>query len=293
MIIRRVFLIVLDSFGIGAEPDAAEFGDAATVNTLASCATSDKLNVPNMQKLGLFNIDGVEVGEKQDYFAGSIARLQEASKGKDTTTGHWEIAGVISEKAMPTYPEGFPPEIIEKLENAFGRKIICNKPYSGTKVIHDYGEEHMKTGALIVYTSADSVLQIAAHEDIVPPEELYKYCRQARSIMCGEHAVGRIIARPFEGTYPEFDRTPRRHDFSLEAPEDTVLDMLKVTGNSVLGIGKIPDIFADRGITRKVPINGNVDGMNKALEWVDNDFFGLCFINLVDFDMKQFFSAKA
>ena len=286
MIIRRVFLIVLDSFGIGAEPDAAEFGDAATVNTLASCATSDKLNVPNMQKLGLFNIDGVEVGEKQDYFAGSIARLQEASKGKDTTTGHWEIAGVISEKAMPTYPDGFPPEIIEKLENAFGRKVICNKPYSGTKVIHDYGEEHMKTGALIVYTSADSVLQIAAHEDIVPPEELYKYCRQARSIMSGEHAEGRIIARPFEGTYPEFDRTPRRHDFSLEAPEDTVLDMLKVTGNSVIGIGKIPDIFADRGITRKVPINGNVDGMNKALEWVDNDFFGLCFINLVDFDMK-------
>lgn len=286
MIIKRVFLIVLDSFGIGAEPDAAEFGDADTVNTLASCATSDKLNVPNMQKLGLFNIDGVEVGEKQEYFTGSVARLQEASKGKDTTTGHWEIAGVISEKAMPTYPDGFPPEIIEKLENAFGRKVICNKPYSGTKVIHDYGEEHMKTGALIVYTSADSVLQIAAHEDIVSPEELYGYCRQARSIMCGEHAVGRIIARPFEGNYPEFDRTSRRHDFSLEAPADTVLDMLKVTGNSVIGVGKIPDIFADRGITRKVPINGNVDGMNKALEWADNDFFGLCFINLVDFDMK-------
>lgn len=286
MIIKRVFLIVLDSFGIGAEPDAPEFGDAMTVNTLASCYSTGKLNVPNMQKIGLFNIDGVEVGEKAEEMLGSVARLQEASKGKDTTTGHWEISGVISHKAMPTYPDGFPPDVIAKLEEAFGRKILCNKPYSGTKVIHDFGQEHIDTGALIVYTSADSVLQIAAHEEIVPPDELYKYCRQARSIMQGEHGVGRIIARPFIGKYPDFERTSNRHDFSLEPSADTVLDMLKVTGNSVIGVGKIPDIFAHRGITREVPIKSNEDGMNKTLEWQKNEFFGLCFVNLVDFDMK-------
>lgn len=286
MMIRRVFLIVLDSFGIGAEPDAPAFNDAMTVNTLRSCASSPKFDVPNMKKLGLFNIDTVDVGDKPDWFAGTVARLQEASKGKDTTIGHWEIAGIVSETPLPTYPNGFPPEIIEKLENAFGRKVLCNKPYSGTKVIADYGKEHVETGALIVYTSADSVLQIAAHEEVVPLDDLYKYCRQARSIMSGEHSVGRIIARPFVGTYPEFTRTPHRHDYSMEPPADTVLDMLKVTGNSVIGVGKISDIFAGKGLTRSVPIESNDDGMVKTLEFVRSEFYGLCFVNLVDFDMK-------
>lgn len=286
MIIKRIFLIVLDSFGIGAEPDAEEFGDAATVNTLASVAASDKFNVPNMKKMGLFNIDGVTVGEKEKEPIASFARLQEMSKGKDTTIGHWEIAGVVSDTPLPTYPDGFPEDVIKQLESAFGRKVICNKPYSGTQVIQDYGREHMETGALIVYTSADSVLQIAAHEDIVPVEQLYEYCRQARRIMTGEHSVGRIIARPFAGEYPNFERTPRRHDYSMEPPGDTILDLLKVAGNSVVSIGKINDIFAGKGISRHMSIEDNIDGMNKALAELERDFYGLCFVNLVDFDMK-------
>lgn len=286
MIIKRIFLIVLDSFGIGAEPDAGEFGDAATVNTLASVAASDKFNMPNMKKMGLFNIDGVTVGEKEKEPIASFARLQEMSKGKDTTIGHWEIAGVVSDTPLPTYPNGFPEDVIKQLESAFGRKVICNKPYSGTQVIQDYGREHMDTGAIIVYTSADSVLQIAAHEDIVPVEQLYEYCRQARRIMTGEHSVGRIIARPFVGEYPNFERTPRRHDYSMEPPGDTILDLLKVAGNSVVSIGKINDIFAGRGISRHMSIEDNIDGMNKALAELERDFYGLCFVNLVDFDMK-------
>ena len=286
MLIKRIFLIVLDSFGIGAEPDAGEFGDAATVNTLASVAASDKFDMPNMKKMGLFNIDGVTVGEKEKEPIASFARLQEMSKGKDTTIGHWEIAGVVSDTPLPTYPNGFPEDVIKQLESAFGRKVICNKPYSGTQVIQDYGREHMETGALIVYTSADSVLQIAAHEDIVPVEQLYEYCRQARRIMTGEHSVGRIIARPFVGEYPNFERTPRRHDYSMEPPGDTILDLLKVAGNSVVSIGKINDIFAGKGISRHMSIEDNIDGMNKALAELERDFYGLCFVNLVDFDMK-------
>ncbi|WP_027405894.1 phosphopentomutase [Anaerovibrio sp. RM50] len=286
MIFKRIFLIVLDSFGIGAEPDAGDFGDADTVNTLKSVMTSDKLNIPNLKKLGLFNIDGVEDGEKETEPGASFARLQEASKGKDTTIGHWEIAGVVSDTPLPTYPDGFPADIIEKLEETFGRKVICNKPYSGTQVIHDFGKEHMETGALIVYTSADSVLQIAAHEDVVPVEQLYEYCKQARKIMTGEHSVGRIIARPFIGEFPNFERTPRRHDYSMEPPKDTILDLLKVAGNSVVSIGKINDIFAGRGISRHVAITSNEDGMEKAIAEVAKDYYGLCFVNLVDFDMK-------
>ena len=286
MIFKRIFLIVLDSFGIGAEPDANEFGDADTVNTLKSVMTSDKLNIPNMKKLGLFNIDGVKDGEKELNPDASFARLQEASKGKDTTIGHWEIAGLVSDTPLPTYPDGFPKEVIEKLEAAFGRKVICNKPYSGTQVIHDYGKEHMETGALIVYTSADSVLQIAAHEDVVPVEQLYEYCKEARKIMSGEHSVGRIIARPFIGEFPNFERTPRRHDYSMEPPGDTILDLLKVAGNSVVSIGKINDIFAGRGISRHVAITSNEDGMEKAIAELDRNYYGLCFVNLVDFDMK-------
>ena len=286
MVIKRVFLIVLDSFGIGAEPDAPEFGDALSVNTLASVYKSPEFNVPNMKRLGLFNIDGVECEPKPDHFLGAIARLREASKGKDTTIGHWEIAGIISETPLPVYPDGFPADIIAKLEEAFGRKILCNKPYSGTQVIKDYGQEHIDTGALIVYTSADSVLQIAAHEEIVPPDELYRYCRQARSIMCGEHSVGRIIARPFIGEYPDFERTPNRHDFSMEPPGDTLLDMLKFSGNTTIGIGKISDIFAGRGLSHSIPIKNNIDGMEKVIQQQSKDYYGLCFANLVDFDMK-------
>ena len=286
MVVRRAFLIVLDSFGIGAEPDAGDFGDAATVNTLASVASSDKFHVPNLQKLGLFNIDGVSCGEKQLKPAGAFGRMQESSRGKDTTVGHWEIAGVITDKPLPTYPQGFPPEVVEQLETAFGRKIICNKPYSGMQVIHDYGKEHLATGALIVYTSADSVLQIAAHESIVPPEELYDYCRKARQIMTGAHGVGRIIARPFEGDFPNYVRTPRRHDYSIEPPQNTLLDMIKMTGNSVISVGKINDIFAGRGISRHMPMVDNQDGMAQTIAQLEKNFFGLCFTNLVDFDMK-------
>ena len=281
---KRVFLIVLDSFGVGEMPDANDFGDKGA-NTLRSCFNTGILNVPNMQKLGLFNIDGVDVGEKTPAPAGAFMRISERSKGKDTTTGHWEIAGCVSEKAFPTFPDGFPPEIIEKFEKATGRKVLCNKPYSGTKVIADYGEEHIKTGALVVYTSADSVFQIAAHESVVPVEELYEYCRMAREILTGDYAVGRVIARPFEGEYP-FARTSRRHDFSLTPPKDTALDVLSRNGKDVIGIGKIYDIFAGKGITQCDRKIGNGEDMKITSDYQNRDFSGLCFTNLVDFDMQ-------
>lgn len=281
---KRVFLIVLDSFGAGEMPDAADFGDKGA-NTLLSCFNTGKLCVPNMQKLGLFNISGVEFGERYGAPTGAFMRISERSKGKDTTTGHWEIAGCTSEKAFPTYPEGFPQQIIERFEKATGRKTLCNKPYSGTKVIADYGREHMKTGALIVYTSADSVFQIAAHESVVSVDKLYKYCEEARKILTGEHAVGRVIARPFEGEYP-FTRTPRRHDFSLTPPKDTVLDILAKKGKDVISIGKIYDIFAGKGITRCDRVIGNKADMKATEHYADEDFNGLCFTNLVDFDMQ-------
>jgi phosphopentomutase len=282
---RRAYIIVLDSYGIGQAPDAAEFGDGEC-HTLQTIVRSTQYNTPNMKRLGLFNIEGVECGEKELAPIGAYGRLQERSRGKDTTIGHWEIAGIVSETPLPTYPEGFPADVIARLEKALGRKIICNKPYSGTKVIEDYGQEHERTGALIVYTSADSVLQIAAHENIVPPEKLYEYCRIARSVMTGQHSVGRIIARPFEGKYPDYERTPRRHDFSMQPPAETMLDALQGKDFATIGIGKISDIFAARGIGRHIGINGNTDGMDKAIATLDDDFCGLCFVNLVDFDMK-------
>lgn len=281
---KRVFLIVLDSFGVGEMPDAADFGDKGA-NTLRSCFNTGHLNVPNMQKLGLFNIDGVEVGEKCDFPTGAYLKIAERSKGKDTTTGHWEIAGCVSEKAFPTFPNGFPPEVIEKFEKATGRKVLCNLPYSGTKVIADYGEEHMKTGALIVYTSADSVFQIAAHEDVVPVDKLYKYCELAREILTGDCAVGRVIARPFEGKHP-FTRTSRRHDFSLTPPKDTALDILQKNGKDVIGVGKIYDIFAGKGITLCDRVIGNNADMKVTENYRSKDWNGLCFTNLVDFDMQ-------
>jgi len=286
MNINRVFLIVLDSVGIGGALDAKNFGDD-NPNTLKSIVASKKFHTPNLARLGLFNIDDINFGQQEKNPCGSFARVCEASQGKDTTIGHWEIAGIISERPLPTYPEGFPPEVIAELEKNFGRKIICNKPYSGTQVIHDFGREHEATGALIVYTSADSVLQIAAHERIVPVEELYNFCRTARKIMQGVRSVGRIIARPFVGEYPNYERTPRRHDFSLTPPKETVLDALQKNNLATIGIGKIQDIFAGRGISRSLGVNvDNSDGMNKTLQLMDEDFRGLCFVNLVDFDMK-------
>lgn len=282
----RVFLIVLDSFGVGNAPDAAAFGDEGS-NTFKACFDSGKLNIPNMKKLGLFNIDGVDFGEREKEPLGAYARLVEESAGKDTTIGHWEIAGIISEKPLPVFPNGFPDEIIKEFERRTGRKTLCNKPYSGTEVIKDYGEEHMKTGALIVYTSADSVFQVAANENVVPVKKLYEYCEIARDILKGDYAVGRVIARPFVGTSPEnFARTSNRHDFSLLPPSKTMLDILKDNGKDVLSVGKIIDIFAGQGITAFIRTVSNADGMVKTAEFQKKDFDGLCFVNLVDFDMK-------
>ncbi len=280
---KRVFLIVLDSFGIGAMPDAETFGDIG-VDTLGSVAKSPYFSMPNMAKMGLFNIDGIKHGEPVKTPLASYARMTEASNGKDTTIGHWEITGVISKQPLPTYPNGFPDEIIEKFKEATGRGVLCNAPYSGTEVIKEYGEEHMKTGDLIVYTSADSVFQIAAHEEVVPVETLYEYCKMARKMLVGKHGVGRVIARPFIGEPGNFIRTTRRHDFSLNPPAPTMLDMLKEAGKSVIGVGKINDIFAGCGITEYVYTKGNADGIEKTLEYMDKDFEGLCFVNLVDFD---------
>ena len=282
---KRVFLIVLDSFGIGYEPDADKFGDVGA-NTLASIAKDPGFQVPNMARLGLFNLDGVCCGEPVHPVAGSCARLREASNGKDTTIGHWEIAGIESDRALPTYPDGFPPEVIQQFEKLTGRKVLCNKPYSGTEVLKDYGEEHMRTGALIVYTSADSVFQVAAHEQVVPLEQLYAYCQMARDMLKGEHGVGRVIARPFVGSCAaDFKRTSNRHDYSLKPPAKTMLDYLKAAGKDVIGVGKIYDIFDGEGLTEKIRTSGNTEGIKVMLELADRDFEGLAFINLVDFDM--------
>ena len=282
---KRVFLIVLDSFGIGAEPDAALFGDEGT-NTLASIVGSPRYHTPNLQKLGLFNIEGVTCGTPAAQPQGAFARLQEASNGKDTTIGHWEIAGVQSPRALPTYPNGFPPEVIAEFERLTGRKVLCNLPYSGTEVIRDYGEEHLRTGDLIVYTSADSVFQIAAHEDVVPLEQLYEYCALARQMLRGEHGVGRVIARPFVGTCKEdFKRTSSRHDYSLEPPCPTMLDFIQKAGQDVIAVGKIHDIFAGQGDTESIRTHGNAEGIQVTLDLADRDFEGLAFVNLVDFDM--------
>ena len=281
---KRVFLIVLDSFGVGAMEDAPAYGDF-DVNTIRSVASSARFQVPNMKKMGLFNIEGVHVGEKVSAPTAAIARAKEASKGKDTTIGHWEISGICSKRPLPTYPDGFPKEILDEFSKRTGRGVLCNQPYSGTVVIQEYGEEHMRTGDLIVYTSADSVFQIAAHEEIVPVEQLYEYCRIAREILQGEHGVGRVIARPFIGPCAgEFTRTANRHDFSIEPPEITMLDQLKANGKDVIAVGKINDIFAGKGIKEFVYTKGNAEGIERTLEYLEKDFEGLCFVNLVDFD---------
>lgn len=282
---KRVFLIVLDSFGIGEMPDAADYGDKGT-NTLKSISKSPYFKMDNMKKMGFFNIDGVVFLEGVDKPTATYARMREVSKGKDTTIGHWEIAGINSKRPLPTYPDGFPKEVLDEFSKAVGRGVLCNKPYSGTTVINEFGDEHVKTGDLIVYTSADSVFQVAAHEDVVPVEELYEICRTARKILVGEHGVGRVIARPFIGEgNGNYTRTSRRHDFSLEPPATTMLDQLKAAGKDVLAVGKINDIFAGKGITDYVYTSGNPDGIEKTLQWMDRDFDGLCFVNLVDTDM--------
>ena len=282
---KRVFVIVLDSFGIGAEPDAAAFGDEGT-NTLAAIAGDPNFNCPNMGKMGLFNLDGVTVGQKCDAPIGAFARLQEQSMGKDTTIGHWEIAGVVSPKPLPTFPDGFPAELIAEYEAKTGHKVLCNKPYSGTQVLKDYGEQAMAEDALIVYTSADSVFQVAANEELVPVPELYRYCEIAREMLKGEYGVGRVIARPFLGkTADTFYRTTNRHDLSLKPPRATMLDVLKNAGKDVIAVGKIYDIFDGEGVTEKIKTTGNTNGIafTKALQ--TRDFEGLAFVNLVDFDM--------
>jgi phosphopentomutase len=282
---KRVFLIVLDSCGIGEAPDSAAFGDSGT-NTLRAISKSKNFHIENMKEMGYFNIDGVDYLEGVKNPTGAYGKISELSKGKDTTVGHWEIAGIISNKPLPTYPKGFPNEIINEFSSLTGRGVLCNKTYSGTKVIDDYGEEHLKTGKLIVYTSADSVFQIAANESIIPVEELYEYCRIARKILTGENGVGRVIARPFIGSKKgEFTRTAKRHDFSLEPPKKTMLDYISEAGLETLSVGKIYDIFAGKGITEHVFTSGNKEGMERTLEYMQKDFEGLCFTNLVDFDM--------
>lgn len=281
---KRVFLIVLDSFGIGNMPDAARFGDEGS-DTLLSISRSEKFSIPNMAELGMFNIDDVTCGEKAAFPKGSFARIREASNGKDTTIGHWEIAGVESARPLPVYPDGFPDDVIEKYKQLTGKNVVCNKPYSGTEVIAKYGKEHLETGDLIVYTSADSVFQVAAHEDIVPVEKLYEYCQIARDMLVGEHAVGRVIARPFvTDENGGFKRTINRHDYSLKPPKKTVLDHIKAAGKDVIGVGKIYDIFDGEGITEKIKTGTNDIGVAETYKLLDRDFDGLAFVNLVDFD---------
>ena len=285
MMAKRVFLIVLDSCGCGEMPDSAEFGDAGS-NTLRACTASSRLDIPTLSKMGIFNIDSVDCGTPVPAPTAAYGRMAEKSRGKDTTIGHWELAGLISPHPLPTFPDGFPADFIQAFEEKTGRKVLCNKPYSGTEVIRDYGREQKETGGLICYTSADSVFQIAANEADIPPEELYRICETAREMLTGpELGVGRVIARPYTGEYPNYVRTSNRHDFSLLPPAPTLLDALKQAGLATIGVGKIYDIFAGQGITEMVRNKSNADGMEHTLHYAAQDFEGLCFVNLVDFDM--------
>ncbi len=277
----RVFLTVLDSLGIGELPDAELYGDKGS-DTLNSIHASKEFNAPNLTSMGLFNVDGTPDCGVQSPTA-AYCRFMEASAGKDTVTGHWEMCQVISERPFPTYPEGFPQEVINEFEKLTGMKTLCNRPYSGTEVIKDYGEESIRDNKLIIYTSADSVFQIAAHEDYVPISKLYEYCEIARKMLKGEHGVGRVIARPFNGEIGNFKRTSNRHDYSLVPPK-TTLDVLKENGKDVISVGKIKDIFAGSGITESYPGATNPVAMASLEDVLKKDFDGLCFTNLVDFD---------
>ena len=280
---KKAIVIVLDSVGIGELPDAANYGDKGA-DTLGHIINTCHPKLPHLMELGLANIDGASFPGRVDAPKGCFGKLREVSAGKDTTTGHWEIAGLLSAEPLPTFPDGFPQELLDAFTAKTGYQVLCNKPYSGTEVIKDYGREHVQTGDLIVYTSADSVFQIAAHESVVPPEQLYAYCRIARKLLVGKYGVGRVIARPFEGEWP-YTRTSRRHDFSLEPPAKTMLDAIVESGQDMIAVGKIHDIFAGRGMTEFTYTSGNTDGLAKTLAYADKAFRGLCFVNLVDFDM--------
>lgn len=279
---KRIFLIVLDSVGVGELPDAEKYGDAGS-NTVKACVDTGILHVPNMKSMGFFRLDGMDYQDDTTAI-GPFGRLAERSAGKDTTTGHWEIAGLVSHSPMPTYPNGFPSEVLEEFSRRTGREVLCNKPYSGTEVLLDYGRQQKETGGLIVYTSADSVFQIAANEEQVPPEQLYEYCRIAREILQGEHGVGRVIARPYIGEYPNYTRTANRRDFSLIPPKDTLLDVLQKNDLATIAVGKISDIFAGKGVSRKIATHSNDEGMEVTMQLAQEDFHGLCFVNLVEFD---------
>ncbi|WP_408647997.1 phosphopentomutase [Vallitalea guaymasensis] len=282
---NRVIWIILDSVGMGELPDADKFGDRGS-NTIGNIAKQLKLDVPNMRKLGLANIEGMVNLEKVEEPEGVYGRIGELSNGKDTTIGHWEMVGIYSPIAFPTYPDGFPGEVTDKFEAYVGKKILGNKPASGTAILEELGKEHMETGRPIVYTSADSVFQIAAHEDIIPIEKLYDMCREARKILSNEHAVARVIARPFLGEPGSFYRTANRRDFSLVPPKDTLLDILQQSGKDVIGVGKIEDIFSGKGITEAIHTKDNMDGVDKTIEYMNKDNKGLIFTNLVEFDSK-------
>lgn len=282
---KKALLIVLDSVGVGELPDADKFGDKGS-NTLANTAKHvEGLNLPNMQKMGLGNIIEIKGVPASSHPIACFGKAREQSPGKDTTTGHWEIAGLVSEIPFPVYPNGFPPEIIDEFEKKIGRKVLWNKPASGTEIIQRFGKEHIKTGKPIVYTSADSVFQIAAHEKVIPVEELYEMCRIARKILTGKHAVARVIARPFVGDDGKFTRTYNRADFSLKPPKKTLLDKIVESGKEVIGVGKIKDIFTGQGITKSYHTSGNMDGVDKILFAIDELKEGLIFTNLIDFDM--------
>ncbi|HBZ01575.1 MAG TPA: phosphopentomutase [candidate division Zixibacteria bacterium] len=281
----RACVLILDSCGVGELPDAADYGDKGS-NTIGNVARMlGGLNMPNLQKMGLGNIIDIEGVPPAANPMMSYGKMAQGSAGKDSTVGHWEHFGIITKQPFPTYPNGFPPEIISEFEKRTGRKAIGNKPASGTEIIKELGEEHLKTGALIVYTSADSVFQIAAHRRIVPVEELYRYSRIAREIMSGKHGVSRIIARPFDGEPGSFYRTEERHDFSLAPTSETGLDILSKAGHAVISIGKINDLFAGSGITENHPTKSNANGVDTLIEILGKSFDGLVYINLVDFDM--------
>ncbi|HJZ66647.1 MAG TPA: phosphopentomutase [Blastocatellia bacterium] len=280
---NRVVLIVLDSAGIGEMPDAADYGDAGA-DTLGHVLGSREVHIPNLREIGLANIRSLAVDPIENP-TGVFGKAATASRGKDTTTGHWEMAGIITARPFPTYPNGFPPRVIESFERAIGRRVLGNKPASGTEIIKELGEEHVRTGRPIVYTSADSVFQIAAHQAVVPLEELYRWCRLAREILTGEDEVGRVIARPFNGEPGSFRRTESRQDYALDPPEDTLLDRVKSAGLAVTAVGKIGSIFCHRGTTEELKAGNNTSSVDQTLHAVKNTGRGLIFTNLVDFDM--------
>lgn len=283
--LKRAVLIVLDGVGAGANPDASAYGDEGA-SSLEHCAQAiGGLALPQLGKIGLGNITPIVGTPPTDHALGAYGRMVEAAAGKDSTTGHWEMTGVVLQKPLPTYPHGFPADLVNEFEQAIGRQVIGNKAASGTEIIKELGAEHMRTGKPILYTSADSVFQVAAHQDIISLEELYHICKIARSLLTGDHAVGRVIARPFIGTPGNFKRTEHRRDFSLAPLGTTLLDLLKSNGKEVIGLGKIEDLFAGRGLTQRDHTETNRDGMAATLSWLERDFTGLLFVNLVEFDM--------